>query len=292
MKEDAMESTRLSRKDIEAIIKEGGSLAGFDLQGADLQEMHLVGMDLSGANLSRANLSKAHLYGANLQGANLFKANLAGANLNSTNLRDCNLLGASLDETRLNDVILNKKFLVINEVEAREARKRGDHEAEREKLAEARDVYRLLKRALDGQASSRDVGILFAREMTVTRKLMPLYSPHRLWLKLTDLSFGYGERISRIIASILVIILTSALLYGFEGLRYGDGIIIYGSGEPFLDTLGNLIYFSTVVFTTVGFGDITPIGPVNKLIMMLEAFSSILYMAMLIIAIYKRSMER
>jgi hypothetical protein len=288
----AMERTSISRKDIEAIVKDGGSLSGMDLKGADLSEIHLVGADLSGANLARSNLSKAHLYGANLQGANLFKADLAGANLNSTNLQDCNLLGANLEETRMNDIILNRKFYVINELEARDAHKRGDKETARLKMAEARDVYRLLKRALDGQAHSKDVGMLFAREMIVTRKLMPLYSPHRVWLKLVDLSFGYGERIGRILASILAIIFTSALFYGFEGLQYGDTIIKYGNGETFLATVGNLIYFSTVVFTTVGFGDITPIGPVNKLIMMLEGFSSILYMAMLIIAIYKRSMER
>ncbi|UCH09127.1 MAG: pentapeptide repeat-containing protein [Fidelibacterota bacterium] len=287
-----MESTRISRKDIEAIVTDGGSLSGMDLQGADLREAHLVGADLSGANLARADLSKAHLYGANLQEADLFKANLAGANLNGTNLQNCNFLGANLDETRLNDATFHRKYMVVNELQAREARKRGDKETERAKLTEARDVYRLLRRALEGQASSKDVGMFFAREMVVTRKLMPLYSPHRWWLKLTDLSFGYGERIGRIIISIMIIIVSSALVYGFEGLRYGDTIIQYGTGESFLETAGNLIYFSTVVFTTVGFGDIVPLGPWNKLVMMLEGFSSLLYMAMLIIAIYKRTMER
>jgi hypothetical protein len=288
----AMEKSRVSREDIEVIVKDGGSLAGMDLQGADLQDMHLVGVDLSGANLARSNLSQAHLYGANLQGADLFKANLAGANLNGTNLTDCNLLGANLEETRMNDVVFDKKFVVINEKQAREAYKSGDRETGQLKMAEARDVYRLLKRALDGQAHSKDVGMIFAREMIATRKLLHIYSPHRVWLKLIDLSIGYGERIGRIIASILTIIVISAFLYGFEGLQYRDAIIQYGAGERLLDTLGNLLYFSTVVFTTVGFGDITPIGPVNKFIMMLEGFSSIIYMAMLIIAIYKRTMER
>lgn len=287
-----MAQARPSREELEIMVKEGGSLAGMDYQGADLKEAHLVGADLSGANLARADLSKAHLYGANLQGADLFKADLKGANLNGTNLQDCNFLGANLDETRMNDATFHRKYIVVNELQAREARKRGDKETERAKLTEARDVYRLLRRALEGQASSKDVGMFFAREMVVTRKLLPLYSPHRWWLKLTDLSFGYGERIGRIITSIVIIILSSALLYGFEGLRYGDAIIQYGLGEPFLETVGNLIYFSTVVFTTVGFGDIVPLGPWGKLIMMLEGFSSLLYMAMLIIAIYKRTMER
>jgi hypothetical protein len=145
---------------------------------------------------------------------------------------------------------------------------------------------------MDRQIPSKDVGILFVREMGANRKLMPLFSPRRLFSKFLDMSLGYGELIGRIIGSILFITVASAVLYGIEGVRAGGELLKFGVGESLLETTGNLLYFSVVVFTTVGFGDITPFGPIGKITMMFEGFLSTVYMAILIIALYKRAMAR
>ncbi|MCH7574888.1 MAG: pentapeptide repeat-containing protein [Candidatus Marinimicrobia bacterium] len=284
--------TPLTRTEVERLYKEQGTLAGADLRGADLSDIYLITADLSGADLSRADLTRAHMYGANLQGARLFKANLEQANLNGADLRNCDLLGAIFRETKMSHVILDKNFVVINEREAQEAAHRGDKEESHRKYEEARDVYRSLKVVLHLQIPSKDVGILFVREMSATRKLMPLFSLRRLFSKFLHVSLGYGEQIGRIIGSIFVLMIGSAILYGFEGVRVGDEILRYGSGDGFFVTIAEMLYFSVVVFTTVGFGDMTPYGPLSKITMMVEGFTSTVYMAMLIIALYKRSMAR
>ena len=286
------EKKPLTREQVETLFQEQGSLAGADLRDADLRDIYLIEADLSGADFSRADLRKAHMYGANLQGAKLFKTNLEDANLNGADLRRCDMLAAILRDTKLSNVILDHDFVVINELEAREAARRGDRDATRQKYEEARDVYRNLKVAMHRQIPSSDVGMLFVREMAATRKLMPFFSLSRFFSKFLDLSLGYGEQIGRIMVSIFILMIVSALLYGIEGVQNGEEVLGFGQGAGFLETTGNLIYFSVVVFTTVGFGDITPFGPLGKITMMVEGFFSTVYMAILIIALYKRSMSR
>ena len=282
----------LTKAEVEKLYQDQGTLAGADLSGADLTDIYLIAADLSGADLSRANLADAHMYGVNLRGAKLFKTNLENANLNGADLRDCDMLGAIFRNTKLTSVILDHNFIVVNEREAHKAALHGDRKTAHHKYEEARDVYRALKLALDKQVPSKDVGMLFVREMGANRKLMPLFSARRMLSKFLDVSLGYGELIGRIIGSIFVLMIASAFLYGIEGVRYGGEILGFGQGAGLLETAGNLLYFSVVVFTTVGFGEITPFGPIGKATMMVEGFTSTVYMAILIIALYKRAMAR
>jgi hypothetical protein len=57
------------------------------------------------------------------------------------------------------------------------------------------------------------------------------------------------------------------------------------------EMLYNLLYFSAVVFTTVGFGDITPTGA-SKGVMMLQGLSGQILIALFIVTLYKKLMSR
>lgn len=78
---------------------------------------------------------------------------------------------------------------------------------------------------------------------------------------------GYGEKPTYALITSIEIVLVFTLLYMFTGLSIGAEIIDYDililkdlpSSELVLDFLRSL-YFSVVTFTTVGYGDITPIG--------------------------------
>ena len=99
----------------------------------------------------------------------------------------------------------------------------------------------------------------------------------------------------------IIVILVCMFLYGIEGVKYSDpinGERIIGffnqDIEKFglLNTIGNLFYFSVVVYSTVGFGEIIPIGPIGKSVMIFEGIIGGLILAILIIALYKKSMDR
>jgi len=283
-------------EEIETLHKDGESLSGIQLKLADMKNAKLVNADLSNADLTRADFSGASLYGVNLEGANLFKTNLEGANLKSANLKHCNILGADFTNTKLNNIDWGLNNKVINEIEAEEALAAGDMNTAKEKYAEAEDIYRALKMSLQAQTLGEDVGKVFIREMIVKRKQMPTLSPIRVMSKIAHISTGYGEKIGNIFYSIIAIIITCALLYGINGVDYQDRNLSFFATDiqeyGYWRTFGNLFYFSVVVFSTVGFGEITPLGLLNKSVMIAEGLIGGIIMSIIMIAIYKQLMDR
>ena len=256
---------------------------------------------MKNSDFSRSNLENASMFNADLSGSNLFKANLENANLKNANLENCNLLGANLSNTKLTNVHWGKDYKVINELEAEEAYKNGDIEASKKKYKEAEDVYRAIKMSLQSQTLGDDTGIFFIREMTAKRKQFNKFSTARIGSKIIEITTGYGEKLSNILFTVIGIILLSMILYGIEGIKYGDpinGDRIIGffteDAQKFglLNTIGNLFYFSVVVYSTVGFGEMLPIGPLGKSVMIFEGIMGGLVLAILIIALYKKTMDR
>tara|TARA_B100000131_G_scaffold203274_1_gene195200 strand:- start:199 stop:1104 length:906 start_codon:yes stop_codon:yes gene_type:complete len=285
-----------TKQEIENLHNEGNSLSGVQLKFSEMQNVKLVNADLSNADLTRADFSGASMYGVNLEGANLFKTNFEGANLKSANMKNCNMLGADFTNTKLHHVDWGKDSKVINEKDAEIALKNGNTELAKEKYNEAEDVYRSLKMSMQSQTLGEDVGKIFIREMIVKRKQLPKFSPVRIMSKIAHISTGYGEKIGNIFYSILTVLIVCALLYGINGVEYqernlsffADDINEYG----YWRTFGNLFYFSVVVFSTVGFGEITPLGLLNKSVMIIEGLIGGIIMSIIMIAIYKHLMDR
>jgi hypothetical protein len=282
-----------ARHSLEEMARQEKSLEGFNLQQLNLHDISLIGADLENADFSRANLSYSHLYGANLKGANFFKTDLTGANLRSACLEDVNLLGANLDKAKFDMAHWNKDFIIINEKEGIAAEKKNNRQSALEKYKEAEEIYRNIKLSLRDQGHSRDESPFFHREKIMQRKQMPIFSPGRIFSKVMDMTTGYGEKPLNVLTTMAFDIFMAAIFYGLFGVQQGDKILSFGSKNPsgLMDTLGNLIYFSCVVFTTVGFGDILPSG-FSKFIMMFQALSGQILIAFFIVALYKKSMSR
>ena len=287
--------------EIELLNKQKEDLSNSNLKKAQLKNIYLVDAVLKNSDFSRSNLQNASMFNADLSGSNLFKANLENANLKNANLENCNLLGANLSNTKLTNVHWGKDYKVINELDAEEAYKNGDIEASKKKYKEAEDVYRAIKMSLQSQTLGDDTGIFFMREMTAKRKQFNKFSTARIGSKIIEITTGYGEKLSNILFTVIGIILLSMILYGIEGVKYGDpinGDRIIGffteDAQKFglLNTIGNLFYFSVVVYSTVGFGEMLPIGPLGKSVMIFEGIMGGLVLAILIIALYKKTMDR
>jgi len=279
--------------ELEKLNKNNEDLSNFNLKKANLQNINLVNAKMKNANLTRSDLTNASMYGINLSGSNLFKANFENTNLNGANLENCNLLGSNFTNTKLKNINWGKNYQVINELEGDEAYKNGDIELANKKYREAEDIYRNIKISMQSQTLGNETGEFFIREMIVKRKQFNKFSLKRIGSKIIEITTGYGEKLGNIIFTILGIIIACMILYGIEGVSYQDKILGFFSDDfSILSTIGNLFYFSVVVYSTVGFGEIVPIGPLGKSVVIFEGIIGGLVLAILIIALYKKSMDR
>jgi len=93
-----------------------------------------------------------------------------------------------------------------------------------------------------------------------------------------------GHRIRGAVAVYLLLGLIWALAYGIAELAV-PGQTLAGSSVsagPLKDRLSAQVYFSFVTLTTLGYGDIAPVGAVTRTLAITEALAGQLYLAILI----------
>jgi hypothetical protein len=96
------------------------------------------------------------------------------------------------------------------------------------------------------------------------------------------LLFGYGEKPLRVLAAIAIVILVCAIYYSQSGvLAYR-----YGNFEP---SFFRGLYFSTITFTALSFGEIYPASEgFGRVVVMAEAITGGFLMALFVVCMAKR----
>ncbi|MDH4570293.1 pentapeptide repeat-containing protein [Pseudomonas sp. BN414] len=279
---------------LEARARNGAPMRGFSLKRCQLAGLDLVhrgshtGYDLSGSDFYRANLRGAHLFAINLRGASLMKADLRDANLHCADLRDANLLGVKLDGARLDNVVWDEH--VLQEREAREACRSRQPALMLDLLQQAEEVYRNLRIHLEKAGLFEEAGRFFYREMVTRRLQMPRWSTRRLFSWLVDLFCGYGEQPLRVVLFSLGFVLFCGLLFFAMGIHHGAVKLAFALDQDLLTNLTELsacMYFSVVTFTTLGYGDIAPLG-LSRPLAAFEAFVGSFTMALFVVVFVKK----
>ncbi|WP_099211172.1 pentapeptide repeat-containing protein [Thermococcus henrietii] len=271
---------------------EWASLVGVDLSSAKLDGANLTNADIRNADLTGANLDEATLSFANLEGTSLIRASLNGAELYGASLNGTNLLGADFRGARLYgaefDGAKNVEHAIFDDIaveekEGDEFRKKKDFERAYDSYSKALEVYLDLKRifrtkGLYDRASVYSVGEWRVRgklQLIASRvqnhsstRFLPLTGGGKLGVvegtlryvtnRLYGITSLYGESPLRVLLTTVTIILAYALIFCVSGT------IRVGSPR-------DCLYFSIVTFTTVGYGDITPV-PSHRLLAASEAF--------------------
>lgn len=263
----------------------------FKLRHTDLQHVDLVhrgsreGYHLSHADLYRSNLQHAHLFGLDLSFSSLMKADLRGANLHSANLEHTNLLGIKLDDAKLEGIQWGD--MVRQEWQAEHAEDERDR---RQLYSEAEEIYRAIGKVMRNQGMISDLGWFFYREMVTRRKQLPKPSMARFISGFIDLYCGYGEKPLRLLSFSMMLILSLTLLYANTGLLHNGEILTLANSETWSDKLSvflNSLYFSVVTFTTLGYGDLSPVG-FSRMIASLEAFAGSFTIALFVVTFVRR----
>ena len=116
-----------------------------------------------------------------------------------------------------------------------------------------------------------------------------------LWFRLLPefllgrLLFGYGERPIRVLVAGAVIIFLCGLFYSSGAAHLAFQYGLEGSQQSDHLKLWEGLYYSTVTFTTLGFGDIYPAADrLTRMVTMLESLAGACLMALFVVTLSKR----
>lgn len=262
-------------------------LTGTDLNGVDLTEAYL-----KNANLSDADLRDADLTGADLTNTTAHNANLEKSKLSRVTLFDADLRGTKLHGSILGDAQINAETLFLGSPDDYEDRSphtldaifskartvydpNYSDEGDETNEDKAKSVYRALEELASKAARPRLQSLCFVRRQDLQKDGYKQDAKERdSWqekliasarysrAKVARVTLLYGESPWRIIIGSVILIFAFTLLYPVGGwIKPVDGEpITYGAiaEDPWL--LGDVLYYSTLTFTTLGLGDFRPIG--------------------------------
>lgn len=290
-KDGSYKSHQDIKKILEARVKTLVPIKNFNLSTADLSNINLVnkgsheGYKINNCDFYKTNFENAHCFKVDFSGSSLMKANFSNANLHFANLQNCNLLGTNFEHAKLENVLWDEKI-----IQEREAHKSNDLEEKNDYYQQAEEIYRNLRKITEADGLFETAGWFFQKEMKMRRKQMPKYSFRRFMSKLVEFSCGYGERPLRIVLISALVIILFSFIFFLTGLNYNDEIIMFSFSNSFIENISNFsnsLYFSVVTFTTLGYGDILPMG-ISKLFAGIEALLGGFILALFVVVFVKK----
>jgi len=177
-------------------------------------------------------------------------------------------------------------------------------EKDSEALTDSIHVYRSLQRSCRENAVPNKARKFLIRERHCRRKRALSDRKRIKWLRAAFMRrfANYAEGYTSILLWSGVIIIGSAILYpsvGGVGLTANEGQIYAFNSKLDSSIFNGLpnnikiflvsLYFSLVTFTTLGYGDIQPIGAASKAIAGIESLFGVILMAVLVFVLGRRA---
>ena len=207
-----------------------------DLTGAHLEEACFRDAYLERANLEGAYLKKTFFASAHLEGANLSEANFEGANLSGVNFEGTNLSRANFENADVTDIIYKKQIRLGKMVLWK------------------KNTIKSFKNIRVATCYGNPLFKRYAQDMDY---LCQFKKEHKYLYYLWQYSSNFGQSLLLWAGwSFLLAILFATVFYFMgTGCFY---INPHKVGNLPFDFL-TMSYYSIVTFTTLGFGDVTPI---------------------------------
>ncbi len=298
---DVLADRTLARADLSEANLQDADLSGANLQGADLSGADLSSADLCGSNLRDASFEGANLDEADLSDVDARRASFESANMENALLTRSNLRNASLHDARLYEVGFSDTWInngtglddrCIYERDADAVLDRDDRDIARHDAAAW--TYRALEDLCRENALPELTRHYFVREKESRRKAAWETDDyvHAVKSELSRWVMEYGSNPWRIVTVSNLVIVLWAVLYpltgGIEDTATGD-VVGYVVEEPtdaphyyVTVVLLKSLYFSVVTFTTLGYGDMQPLGTWARVLATVETGLGSVLLALLV----------
>ncbi|WP_153952801.1 pentapeptide repeat-containing protein [Halosegnis longus] len=278
--------------------------------GVDFRELDLSSVIFSEANLTEADLMDADLRGVDMERSILSRATLSGADLRGAKLADTSLGDVRIDEeTRFlgdpsdNSDVSPHTLAAIRSRHTCVYDPGYDGGAGETDVDTAKSVYRALEELGGQHARPRLQARAFVRrqdlqtqgywdDATAAESIEERLIAGARWsrAKIARVTLLYGESPWRVIAWSLGIILSFALLYPLGGwMQPAEGApITYTQIVANPVELLNAVYYSTLTYTALGFGDFQPVG-LGRLLTTVETGLGAVMLALLVFILGRRA---
>lgn len=292
----------------------GANLTGAILWNADLSGTELCMTDFSKVEPQMADFNKANILGTIFNEINLYNTNFRNCSLKDVEFNKCNLNNADFSNCLLNNIKFKDcsideitfKFAVITNVDwtnlnirrkyfedLRSCEDIGD----KKNYYELKETYLNLKNKFRKNGRYNDMSWAYLKEKESLRlaykqkiidKNVSVFiriknSFKFLWEYFLFLLFGYGEKPWYILGWSILTILVFGIFYKITN-AIGSNFQDIKSDLTFLRS----IYFSTITFTTVGFGDFRPISDISRVLVMIEASLGLFFYSLFVFTFGRR----
>jgi hypothetical protein len=290
---------------LDGIYLSGTSLDDVDwFDDCTLVDASFTDVDFRGASLLSADLQEASFDGVDLRDGDLEVANLENATFTNCDLRGASLQEAQFDQCIFENVRISRRTSFDPPVYyARELTTAADDQEYRELAQAAIWSYREIYSLNEDNALPYEARAFYLREKNMRRRLAwheGNYS-HALTAEGSRWVTGYGMSPWRVLGTATVVIIGSALLYPtVGGLRttVNEGTrksITWHIKDPskasrffLVFVLLRSLYFSVITFTTLGYGDIEPVGTAARTVAGIESLLGALLTALLVFVLSRR----
>ncbi|GGI51092.1 hypothetical protein GCM10011425_23040 [Mucilaginibacter galii] len=144
-------------------------------------------------------------------------------------------------------------------------------------------TYRTLSKAADDSGNRKLAADYKIRELDFIREKKK--GLDRFWMTLNRAYWGYGQKPFQLIKVSLISIFLLAIVYSFFPSSFANNAL---AGKNYFAVLFNACYFSIVTFTTLGYGDLSPIGGL-KILAAIEALFGAITLGFLVAGLTKNS---
>lgn len=219
-------------------------LSNVHFEGATLKHCDFQEGKIHNCYFENATLIHSDFKNSSINNSAFSETDCTGIDLHGAKLVNCNFGGAIIKDVTLNSTLVDQKTTFGKKLEAE---KTGNYHTTSIEYKQIKEMYK--NSSFNGIAD-----FYHYREMVAKRKIAKITNPLR-WINFIfgDLLCAYGTSFIRVfLASLFVVFLFAELFVTTDSLLFLNKDV----PVSFLDAL----YFSTVTFTTLGYGDFHAIG--------------------------------